>query len=90
MVHRGIARPEILLAYTSERRGVADSYSKQSLKNGKEIFALLQSLKTTGTEDLAQARKNMMDALADPAQRAIVVAGIEGQREHFDNVSAPS
>ena len=82
-----MANPSILSTYTAERRSVADSYSKQSVKNGKEIFALLQSLKTAGVEDVAQARRNMMDALADPAQHAKIVAGIEGQREHFDNVS---
>jgi 2-polyprenyl-6-methoxyphenol hydroxylase and related FAD-dependent oxidoreductases len=87
LVHRGVATPSILSTYTAERRGVADSYSKQSVKNGKEIFALLQSLKTAGVEDAMQARKDMMAALADPAQRTQVEAGIEGQREHFDNVS---
>ncbi|KAJ5407289.1 hypothetical protein N7465_008573 [Penicillium sp. CMV-2018d] len=86
LVHRGAATPSILTTYTAERRGVADSYSKQSVKNGKEIFALLQSLKTAGVEDAMQARKNMMAALADPAQRTQVEAGIEGQREHFDNL----
>ncbi|OQD92693.1 hypothetical protein PENSOL_c038G09024 [Penicillium solitum] len=86
LVHRGVATQSILSTYTAERRGVADSYSKQSVKNGKEIFALLQSLKTAGVEDAMQARKNMMAALADPAQRTQVEAGIEGQREHFDNL----
>ncbi|CAP94022.1 hypothetical protein E8E15_010335 [Penicillium rubens] len=86
LVHRGVATPSILSTYTAERRGVADSYSKQSVKNGKEIFALLQSLKTAGVEDVVQARKNMMSALADPGQRTQVEAGIEGQREHFDNL----
>ncbi|KAJ5162604.1 Monooxygenase FAD-binding [Penicillium coprophilum] len=86
LVHRGVATPSILSTYTAERRGVADSYSKQSVKNGKEIFALLQSLKTAGVEDVAQARMNMMAALVDPIQRKRVEAGIEGQREHFDNL----
>ncbi|KAK4866366.1 hypothetical protein LT330_008298 [Penicillium expansum] len=85
-VHRGVATPSILSTYTAERRGVADSYSKQSVKNGKEIFALLRSLKTAGVENVVQARRNMMAALADPAQRKQVEAGIEGQREHFDNL----
>ncbi|OQE77006.1 hypothetical protein PENNAL_c0063G11820 [Penicillium nalgiovense] len=86
LVHRGVATPSILSTYTAERRGVADSYSRQSVKNGKEIFALLQSLKTAGIEDVMQARQNMTTALADPAQRTQVEAGIEGQREHFDNL----
>ncbi|KGO75027.1 Monooxygenase, FAD-binding [Penicillium italicum] len=85
LVHRGVASPSILSTYTAERRGVADSYSKQSVKNGKEIFALLRSLKTVGVENVVQARRNMMAALADPAQRKQVEAGIEAQREHFDN-----
>ena len=46
----------------------------------------MQSLRTAGVEDVVQARKNMKDALADPEQHADVIAGIEGQREHFDNV----
>lgn len=87
LVQRGIANPSLLSTYTAERRGVADSYSKQSVKNGKEIFALLRSLKTAGVEDVVQARQNMIAALADPIQRKKVEAGIEGQREHFDNVS---
>jgi 2-polyprenyl-6-methoxyphenol hydroxylase-like FAD-dependent oxidoreductase len=87
LVHRGVATPSILSTYTAERRGVANSYSKQSVKNGKEIFALLRSLKMAGVDDVVQARQNMMAALADPVQLTKVEAGIEGQREHFDNVS---
>lgn len=87
LVHRGIASPSILSTYTAERRSVADMYSRQSVKNGQEIFGLLQSLKTAGVEDVVQARKNMMAALANPEQRARVDEGIERQREHFDNVS---
>ena len=87
LVHQEVASPTILLKYTAERRSVADAYSKQSVKNGKEIFSLLQSLKTAGVEDVTQARKNMMEALADPVQRVKVNKGIEAQQEHFDNVS---
>lgn len=86
-VHRGVANPTIFSTYTSERRGVADVYSRQSVKNGQQIFALLQSLKTAEIDDVSQARKNMMAALVDPAQRTKVDEGIERQREHFDNVS---
>lgn len=86
-VHRGVANASIFSTYTLERRGVADVYSRQSVKNGQQIFALLRSLKTAGIDDISQARKNMMAALADPAQRTKVDEGIEGQREHFDNVS---
>ncbi|KAJ5593966.1 uncharacterized protein N7459_000174 [Penicillium hispanicum] len=85
-VHQGIASPSILSTYTSERRSVADTYSRQSVKNGQQIFALLQSLNTAGIDDIDQSRRNMMAALADPAQRAKVEKGIEGQREHFDNL----
>lgn len=88
LVQQGVATPSILETYTAERRGVADAYSKQSVKNGRQIFALLQSLGTGGVEDVNQARRNMMAALADPVQRAKVREGIEGQREHFDNVSS--
>ena len=86
-VHQGLAGPSILSTYTDERRNVADFYSRQSVKNGQQIFALLQTLKTAGVNDVAQSRRNMMAALADPLQREKVEEGIEGQREHFDNVS---
>lgn len=89
LVHRGVAHPSILSTYTTERRGVADVYSRQSVKNGQQIFALLQSLKMAGIDDVVQARRNMMATLADPAQREKVDEAIEGQREHFDNVSEP-
>jgi hypothetical protein len=65
---------------------VADIYSRQSVKNGKQIFALLQSLNTMGADDADQKRRNMIAALEDPVQRSKVEEGIEGQREHFDNV----
>lgn len=90
LVQQGVALPSILSTYTTERRGVADMYSTQSVKNGQQIFNLLQSLKTAGVEDVDQARRNMMAALADPVQRAKVDKGIQGQREHFDNVSSSS
>lgn len=87
LVHRGVADPSILSTYTAERRNVATLYSKQSVKNGRQIFALLRSLNMNGIVDPVEARRNMMVALRDPSQRARVDEGIEGQREHFDNVS---
>ena len=89
LVHRGVAHPSLLSTYTAERRSVADVYSKQSVKNGRQIFALLRSLNIDGVDDPAEARRNMMAALADPSQRARVDEGIQGQTEHFDNVSFP-
>lgn len=87
LVHQGVASPDTLSSYTTERRSIADVYSKQSVKNGHQIFALVQSLNTVGVEDIGQARENLIEALKDPSQRQKVDNGIEGQREHFDNVS---
>jgi hypothetical protein len=87
MVHHKVADASILSTYTSERRMIADSYSKQSVKNGQKIFTLLKSLNTAGVEDIAEARKNLNEALKNPRQRKKVAQGIEDQREHFDNVS---
>jgi hypothetical protein len=86
-VDRGVAHPSLLSSYTHERRQVADVYSRQSIKNGQQIFGLLRSVKTVGVDDIDLARRNMMDALNDPVQRARVDDGIEKQTEHFDNVS---
>ena len=87
MVHHKVAGPSILSTYTSERRMIADNYSKLIVKNGKKIFTLLKSLNTAGGEDIAEARKNLNEALKNPQHRKKVAQGIEDQREHFDNVS---
>jgi hypothetical protein len=86
-VQHNVADASVLFTYTDERRSVADTYSRQSVKNGQQIFALLRSLNTAGVDDPEQARRNMMIALADPVQRRKVDEGIKGQKEHFDNVS---
>jgi hypothetical protein len=86
-VQHNVADASVLFTYTDERRSVADTYSRQSVKNGQQIFALLRSLNTAGVDDPEQVRRNMMIALADPVQRRKVDEGIKGQREHFDNVS---
>lgn len=86
-IQHNVAEASILSTYTSERRSVADTYSRQSVKNGQQIFTLLRSLNTAGVDDPDQARRNMMIALADPVQRRKIDDGIKGQREHFDNVS---
>ncbi|KAJ5995669.1 hypothetical protein N7481_002646 [Penicillium waksmanii] len=85
-VHHNVANPSILSTYTEERRSVADIYSRQSVKNGQQIFALLRSVNTAGIDNPDQARRNMMAALANPLQRTKVNESIEGQREHFDNL----
>ncbi|KAL4745610.1 hypothetical protein BDW72DRAFT_186380 [Aspergillus terricola var. indicus] len=85
-VQHNVAGASILSTYTSERRSVADTYSRQSVKNGQQIFTLLRSLNTAGVDDPDQARRNMMIALADPVQRRKIDDGIKGQREHFDNL----
>lgn len=89
MVHHEVAHASILSTYTSERRSIADNYSKQSVRNGEKIFTLVKSLNMAGVTDIAEARKNLHKALKDPQQREKVNQGIEEQREHFDNVSQP-
>jgi 2-polyprenyl-6-methoxyphenol hydroxylase-like FAD-dependent oxidoreductase len=85
-VHHGWATSAILDTYQDDRRQVAEINSKQSVKNGKKIFSLLKAMGTTGVE-VSQARKNFIQSLTDPIKRAFVDAEIEGQEEHFDNVS---
>lgn len=87
MVHHNGAGASILSTYTSERRMIADNYSKQNVKNGQKIFTLLNSLNTAGVEDIAEARKNLNEALKNPQQRKKAAQGIEDQMENFDNVS---
>ena len=88
-VHQGWASDSILDTYQTERRPVAQVNSTQSVKNGKKIFGLLKTLGTAGTSDLASARENLYRSLHDPKKKRVIDEGVEGQREHFDNVSPP-
>lgn len=86
-VHHGWATDSILASYQMDRRPVAIVNSTQSVKNGKKIFGLLKTLGTAGTSDLAEARRNLYETISDPKKKMVIDDGIEGQREHFDNVS---
>lgn len=85
-VHAGQASTAFLTSYEAERRPVADIYSKQSAKNGKMIFSFLKKLGTAGIEDVSVARANLRAAMHDLSRQDEIAAGIEDQREHFDNV----
>lgn len=85
MVLEGEATDGLLDSYESERRHVAIVNSIQSVKNGKQIFRLLKTLGIG--DDVAQARKNLYASLQDPEKKKLIDEGVEGQREHFDNVS---
>ncbi|KKY16546.1 putative 3-(3-hydroxy-phenyl)propionate hydroxylase [Phaeomoniella chlamydospora] len=85
-VHRGWATDSILDTYQPERRHVADIYSRQSVKNGYQIFNLLKSVGLAGEASLSAARENLYRNNRDPAKKTDINTGIEGQREHFDNL----
>lgn len=84
-VHHGWAGDGLLDTYQSERRQVALVNSAQSVKNGKQIFSLLKALGTTD-QDVDVARENLYRNLQDPGAMVEINRGIEGQREHFDNL----
>ncbi|PLB53731.1 3-propionate hydroxylase [Aspergillus steynii IBT 23096] len=84
-VHHGWASDKLLDTYESDRRQVAVVNSEQSVKNGKEIFNLLKTLGTTDA-DTSVARQNLYRNIEDPETIQQINQGIEGQREHFDNL----
>lgn len=86
LLHQDLAADSILDTYQTERRHVADIYSKYSIQNGKQIFSLLKSAGLADEKDAAIARSNLISNLANPSKKAEIDAGIEGQREHFDNL----
>ncbi|KAJ5745501.1 hypothetical protein N7520_010683 [Penicillium odoratum] len=75
----------LLDTYQSERQQVAHVNSNQSVKNGKKIFGLLKALGTTNP-DVTIARQNLYHNIQDPEAMVEINKGIEGQREHFDNL----
>ncbi|KAL4782591.1 FAD binding domain-containing protein [Aspergillus varians] len=85
-VHQGWAGDAILNTYRSDRRQVSIVNAQQSVKNGKEIFGLLKALGTTD-DDVEVARQNLYRNIEDPEAMVGINKGIEGQREHFDNLN---
>ncbi|KUJ14152.1 3-propionate hydroxylase [Mollisia scopiformis] len=84
-LHQNNANPSLLSTYQTDRRQVAMISAQQSVKNGKKIFGLLKTLGTTDP-DIEIAKKNLYQRITDPTTRLEVLKGIEGQREHFDNL----
>jgi hypothetical protein len=81
-----LSSPDSLLSsYGTERRPVALTNSSQSVKNGLQIFGLLKTLGTTDP-DITIAKANLYARITDPVTRLEVLKGVEGQREHFDNL----
>ncbi|KIW65494.1 hypothetical protein PV04_07751 [Phialophora macrospora] len=78
------AGDSLLDTYETERRPVAIVNSMQSVKNGKQIFALLKTLGIG--EDLVAARTNLYANIKDPEKMKAIELGVEEQREHFDNL----
>ncbi|KAI1842426.1 hypothetical protein JX265_010416 [Neoarthrinium moseri] len=85
-VHQGWASPRLLDSYQEERRPIALINAAQSVKNGTEILSFLKTLGTAGIDAVEQARDNLMKSIHDPAKQSMIQQGVEGQREHFDNL----
>lgn len=77
----------LLDSYGLERRPIALVNAAQSIKNGKKIFSFLKALGTAGIKDVQKARENLLKTIRDPAKQRMIADEVEGQREHFDNVS---
>lgn len=89
-VHQGWAGPSIVETYVEERKPIAEVNAMQSVKNGKRIFSFLKALGTAGIEDVQEARANLLRSIHDPEKQQMIADEVEGQREHFDNVSGVS
>lgn len=87
----GASKSRLLLeTYDEERRPVAEVSALQSVKNGKRIFSFLRALGTAGVEkdvDVDEARAALLRTIRDPGRQEMIADEVEGQREHFDNVS---
>ncbi|KAL2817900.1 FAD binding domain-containing protein [Aspergillus cavernicola] len=83
--HQGWGGDTLLDTYHSDRRQVALVNAQQSVKNGQQIFGLLKALGTTD-ENVDIARQNLHQNLQDSEAMIEINQGIEGQREHFDNL----
>lgn len=84
-VQQGWGKDALLDSYEYDRRQVALVNSQQSLKNGKQIFGLLKATGTTDP-DMSKARQNLYHNISNHESLSKIHEGIEGQREHFDNL----
>lgn len=84
-INQGWGGEKLLDTYEADRRQVALVNSQQSVKNGKKIFELLKTLGTTDA-DVIKAKENLRRRICDPESRLDIMKGVEGQREHFDNL----
>ena len=86
-VLHGWASYEPLDGYEADRRQIALVNSAQSVKNGQQIFSFLKTLGTADIDNIVEARANLYRSIHDPDKQKMINREIEGQREHFDNVS---
>ncbi|KAJ5113522.1 hypothetical protein N7456_002056 [Penicillium angulare] len=84
-VHHGWGGDSLLDTYQFDRRQVALVNSNQSVENGKQIFGLLKALGTTDP-DMNVARQSLYHNIQDTDAMVEINRGIEGQRQHFDNL----
>jgi FAD binding domain len=84
-VHQGWGGSELLDTYEADRRQIALVNSQQSVKNGQKIFDLLR-IRGKRKTDVANGIKNLDERLEDSTARWAIAKGVEGQREHFDNL----
>ncbi|KAL5000872.1 FAD binding domain-containing protein [Aspergillus recurvatus] len=84
-IHNGWAGDALLDTYRADRHQIALVNAQQSVKNGKQIFGLLKALGTTD-KDVEVARQNLHRNIQDPEATVEIHKGIQGQREHFDNL----
>ncbi|KAJ6024423.1 hypothetical protein N7540_005220 [Penicillium herquei] len=84
-VHQGWAGDALLDTYQAERRQVALINANQSVKNGTQIFGLLKACGITDP-DVNISRQNLYRNISDAEAMVEINQGIEGQREHFDNL----
>ncbi|KAJ5718127.1 hypothetical protein N7488_003773 [Penicillium malachiteum] len=84
-VHQGWAGDALLDTYQAERRQIALINANQSVKNGTQIFGLLKACGITDP-DVNISRQNLYRNISDAEAMAEINRGIEGQREHFDNL----
>jgi len=84
---QGWGSEKLLDSYGAERRHPAVINASQSVKNGKEIFSFLKTLGVAGIEDVNEARQSLYRSIHEHSKKKMIAEHVEGQREHFDNVS---
>jgi len=83
-VEKGLAAPDLLASYESERQSIAQTNMRQSLSNSQRMKVLMDALDYN--PNVPETDNHIAQRLADSEYHTVIANAVEYQREHFDSL----